>query len=901
VRWLKPALAGALLMALVPAIAAAGNPGDELAACRSQKDGKPQITLRGDRWVRINAPKFDADEGPSRITAFATTPRRANGIYVTNGTVVKISDDAGCTWTTLYRGNDLHAPVEPYTTDTFTNLTAPTDSTLWLASYDDIGGAPHPHVYVGTDVGAPGKTPAFGQVDIGLPAYGKPVTLIASAMAGSEAYLLLDELPDPAAPGSLTPSRHLYTTYVPNNPPEAGAVTGLAWEEITPPSGFGRIDGVTRQDNRSIWIWSGDRYAYGAQVNTSPIDWQVGTAAGPIVTVDVSEGGAAAVVAKTAQGTTIDRVDAHGRAARWGGVPVQPVSFTHGEREDVYVASGSAGTWGFDHRVMKWVDVTPRGVAAFTQLQMANGTTGRIVLGLTPEALYRWDTYRGETFIEPPPPPAGVGDPDNPVIPKSKLKDAVLTPTRQVVTVAPGKAHDVPVTFRVPPAPTPLDVYFLVDTTYSMGPAILGLRKAISRISADIRSRLGISACFGVGDVKDLSADSPYVFKTLLPVACDPTLKRVDAAVAQLKEVGGGDTDEAQTVGLSQAVTGTGQTYIPIPAGQGAGFRPGAFKVIVLISDAPSHEGSGYPTLQQAAATLNVADVKVVSIAVNDGQGNLHGAESMMRALAKATQSMSPPAGVDCNGDGGGYYGDLGPGEPLVCEVTATGGLDGSERVVNIGPAIIGLLLAVKDPGTIAVDVDDPNGVVRRPIRGVTSVIKDLKYENALHFTMSVECSPAQDGRDLVVGLLPTVRSSPIGLFGEVLVRCRSVPPLPVVPPPVLPDVVHVAPPARPLLGIAPVPPAPPNAPPQPISNINPNAGLTHEEEQQSQLALVTQDAAEGEAAEELEMSQLGGRRRDMGTGPLAIGAAVLLTATAFAHQRRTQRQIQLGHDWSRT
>jgi hypothetical protein len=46
------------------------NPGDELVACRSTLNNKPQVTVRPDRWVRIGAPKFDAGEGASTITAF---------------------------------------------------------------------------------------------------------------------------------------------------------------------------------------------------------------------------------------------------------------------------------------------------------------------------------------------------------------------------------------------------------------------------------------------------------------------------------------------------------------------------------------------------------------------------------------------------------------------------------------------------------------------------------------------------------------------------------------------------------------------------------------------------------------------------------------------------------------
>lgn len=888
------AAVGAAALVLVSVGVSLATPGDELAACRSQQNGKSQVTVRPDRWVRIGAPKFDATEGPATLASFSALPYRPNGLLVTNGRVIKLSVDAGCTWETVYRGNNVRAPAPGYTPDVFTQLVSPNDTSTWVTSYDDIDGVPHPHVYVGSDIAVDGKTPAFGQLDVGLPAYGRPVSLAVAPLGLGEAYFLVDELPAPQSGDPTTATRHLYTTYTPNNPPQAGAVTGRAWKEITPPAGFGRIDGVTRQDVNSIWIWSGRTYAYARAVDTSPVAWHVGSAPGPIAAVDVDTTGIVSVVAHGPQGEVVAQPDSHGRLVPQFGIPVVPSAFAHGSFPGVYVASGPQGTWGLDHLLNRWIDISPRGGPTFGLLAMAPATTARVVLGLTPSALWRWDAYRDETFREPPAPPQGIGDPNHPLLPTSTLTAPQLTPSRQVVTVAPGAVRNVPVTFRVPPAPTPLDVYFLVDTTYSMGPAILGLQRAINSIALNIRSQLGVSACFGVGDVKDLSADSAYVFKTLLPVSpCDndPALPKVSAAVAQLKEGGGGDTPEAQTIGLSQAVTGTGQTYVPVPAGQQAGFRHGAFKVVVLVSDAPSHQGSGYPTLQETVQTLSVADVKVVSIAVNDGGGDFRAAKAMMTALATGTGSYSPPAGVDCNGDGGGYYGDLGPGEPLVCEVSATSGSDGS-RIVNIGPAILGLLLAVKDPGTLEVQVDDPDGALRAPIVGLTSDIRDLKYENGLHFTLPVGCGVGQVGRTLPVGLTPLVRSHPIGLRGEVLVQCRAPALLPVLPPVAAAVTVLAIPTAaRPPVGVA--VPAPPNPLPQAPGNLNLNAGMSHQEEEQAQLATAVQDANEASdpATDVVAMSARvdPSRRTDLA---FVLGAASLLSAAAGCQLRLRRRPV---------
>lgn len=896
-RLLRASVALGLLLLTVPIADALGGPGEDLAACRSTVAGEKQVTIRSDRWVRIGAPKFDAEEGPRTIKAFTTSPYASNAVYVTNGTVVKFSGDGGCTWNTMFRSSALR-PGPGYTPDVVTGITAPTDATLWVATYDDIAGVPHPHVYVGTDVGQGSRSPSFSRIDIGMPQYGRPVTLIGSTQPTSGAFLLVDELPDPSTGTAATTTRHLYQTYLPDDPQGSGAVTGAAWQEIAPPTGFGRIEGIAGQDNNTVWIWNGNKFAVSSDTDTSPITWTVGTAPNPIVKIDIDSDLQPIVVSRGDQGSQLQVASAAAALSRPRGVPGDPVSFTHGRLLDVFAASGPGGTWGFDHRVQDWVNITPRGVPVFSQLEMSNGKGTRVVLGQTPDALYRWDTYFDETFIKPPLPLRGVGDPNRPLLPKSKLKGAVLSPLKQIVEISPGQTKQVPVTFRVPPAPAPLDVYFLMDTTSSMGAAIAGLKASVTKIATDLRAQLGTSACFGVGDVKDFVGASPYVFKTLLPVSpCDtsPGLVRVKAAVAQLKEGTAGDggfPPEAQTVALTQAVKGNGQAHVPVPAGQGAKFRPAAFKVIVLISDSGPNEGNGYPTVGQTARTLNSDDVKIVSIAVNGPGGEVQAAERMMKRLGEETDSRAPAEGVDCDGDGGGRYGDLGPGDPLVCKLAVLS--NGRVPTVNIGPAIIGLLIAVQDPGTVEVDVTDPEHVVRGPILGLTSVVKNLKYESGLSFKLPVGCTSAQAGRELPVGLYPTVRSVSVGLYGQVVVRCLAPAVPPVVRPPEAPPQPAAV--AHPLVALAPVVPAPINPPANPISNINPNAGFSQQEEQQFQLASVLQDASEEEQPElaELEMSALPAPSDTQLRAQLALGGAAVVTGFAFAYQRQLQRRSQV-------
>jgi hypothetical protein len=75
--------------------------------------------------------------------------------------------------------------------------------------------------------------------------------------------------------------------------------------------------------------------------------------------------------------------------------------------------------------------------------------------------------------------------------------------------------------------------------------------------------------------------------------------------------------------------------------------------------------------------------------------------------------------------------------------------------------------------------------------------------------------------------------------------------------------------------------PVPPNPPAQPASNVNPNAGMAREEQNQPQLAMAAQDSeAAGEDTEVVEMSAMRNPSPKSEAMFLA-GAAVLMAAAA--------------------
>jgi hypothetical protein len=874
-RIARPLLAAAMLLATVPlAGAGAGDvTGDDLRAC-----GTPgQVQLRDDTWARIRSPRYAANEGERKVTAFAVPEALRAWVYVTNGSVVQLSTSAGCTWDHVYPAPGQTDAVPAPRARVVTQLLAPSARGLWVTSYDDAGGVAHPHVARTADATpAPGnKTVApFESLDTGLPAVGRPVRLAVSPANSDRAYLILDTAPD-ATTGSTAPRRRLYRSAVDPSMTEL-KLPDTTWNELALPAAVAAPAGVAVSpvDSGNVWVWAGSTYAF---TTDGGDHWQAAPAGGEVTTVDVDASGRAAVFTGAGEGGTMTFVDGSGRVEGSRATPVTPALAAHAVRYDAFAVAGPGGTFGYDVNHKRWVAIHPRGVAPFERIAFGAKRNGRILIGQSGGDLYRFDLYAHDAFLKP---PKVVEGPPIEVNERTGLTRPVLRLARREVTVAPGEQVPVPVDFGVPPSPVPLDVFFLMDTTNSMGEAIAGLRNGVKQIAANLKRRTHGSACFGVGDVKDealATTDGTQLapYRLVQPITCD--LGRLQTAVDQLKEGGGNiDQNEAQTIALTQAVTGKGQVEPPaVLSGQDAGFTAPT-RVIVLLTDAGFMQGTSggytFPTIDDTVKTLNAYhDVKVVGIVVHDNN-NFQRAYGDVTQVVRGTSTFAPEFGADCDSDG---VIDVEPGQPLVCET------DNSAPAIE--PAIVALLLGVKDPGTIASRIADPHHLVAR-VDGATSRVVDLKRENHLAYTLRLTCAAAQDGQDLPLRLVQAVRDEDV-LAGEVLVRCRSR--AKVVPPPPrrprAPEVPEPPPaPLRPLVlpvflpELNPVPPNPPN-------NLNPNAGLSQEEQKQFQLATVSQGAAENEEQQEdVELAMTG----------LTLGSAAVMSAAAAWAMRRRRTQV---------
>ncbi|MBI5499103.1 MAG: hypothetical protein HY907_02600 [Deltaproteobacteria bacterium] len=220
------------------------------------------------------------------------------------------------------------------------------------------------------------------------------------------------------------------------------------------------------------------------------------------------------------------------------------------------------------------------------------------------------------------------------------------------------------------------DVYFLVDTTGSMGGEIGALRSSISStVIPDIIREIPDSWT-GVGHFDDYpvepfgdywSGDVSYAnLQNLTSVAA-----AAQTAANSLPNHYGYDDSESHVPALWTVATGDpSRSYPAVPARScGAGtigypcFRADAVRVIVLITDAPYHNGPGgydpyyglpvtAPTYAQARDALVAAGIKVIG--VHSDTWSSHDHDVQLARDTGAVDSGGSPLVYDIPGSGTG-------------------------------------------------------------------------------------------------------------------------------------------------------------------------------------------------------------------------------------------------------
>lgn len=250
-----------------------------------------------------------------------------------------------------------------------------------------------------------------------------------------------------------------------------------------------------------------------------------------------------------------------------------------------------------------------------------------------------------------------------PGTPALDMAPVTIDPSVNVLTLGEGDSFTETITVTIPKdaGPVKADVYFLADTTGSMG-GILGAVQAGANTILTALAGLGVDLAFGVGNYKDFASGDPYGFQHQLGPTS--TAASVAAAINTWSAAGGGDTPEAALFALES---------LAVPPGGTIGWRPGSKRIVVWFGDAPSHDPictavSGGPSdVTEATATAKLKTEGVVVLAISTATPGL---------------DDNPKSGAS------GYAACGGPGG-LPNQATRITGATGGAIVTGINPATI--------------------------------------------------------------------------------------------------------------------------------------------------------------------------------------------------------------------
>ncbi len=161
------------------------------------------------------------------------------------------------------------------------------------------------------------------------------------------------------------------------------------------------------------------------------------------------------------------------------------------------------------------------------------------------------------------------------------------------------------------------DVYFLADTTGSMGSILASVQTGANAILTALNG-LGLDLAFGVGNYKDfpIPTSNPYAFQHQLNL----TTNAVDVtnAINTWVAADGSDGSEGQLFALDQ---------IAEPPGGSIGWRTGSKRIIVWFGDAPGHDPictaiSGLAAdITEASVTNKLVTEKITVLAISTVTG----------------------------------------------------------------------------------------------------------------------------------------------------------------------------------------------------------------------------------------------------------------------------------------
>jgi hypothetical protein len=223
-----------------------------------------------------------------------------------------------------------------------------------------------------------------------------------------------------------------------------------------------------------------------------------------------------------------------------------------------------------------------------------------------------------------------------------------VDPASVEVTLAPGASTDVTKTVHTPQLLPKPDIYFLADSTGSMGEAIASVQADAASVLAAV-DLLANDPRYGAGDYKDFQDPQldPYAFQNgaAIPAADDDGAAAL-AAIGAWSAGGGFDGPEGQFWALHR-----------LASHPDAAFRADSTPIVVWFGDAPAHDpvcdeisGDAGHDIDEASliAELQVAGIRVIAISVVTASGAFY-----PDALDDDPTAFGGDYGATCGVEGG--------------------------------------------------------------------------------------------------------------------------------------------------------------------------------------------------------------------------------------------------------
>ena len=837
-------------------------------------------------WTSVAGPSFPS--GGKAITDLAVGPADPDQMYVTNGSVVMRSSSEGCNWSGSLEATLSGGLPAAGGSVQVTELQAPgSGRTAYAAVQETVGPASRPRVMRTDDGGA-----SWQEASAGLPPAGAPALLRAAPGAPETVYLAV------SVQGVI---ELLYGT-------DDG---GASW---TPRSNFSRsaAAGVTDvrvdpQNPTELWAGAPDGLYHstdGGRTFTAVPEF-AGGPAGPIDVARVKGQPASVMAFRAASGGALLSEDG-GQTWLQVASPGNPTSVAHGSIPQFRMISSVGRVWVYTPTLFNWVDAKAPApgisglTGATTKAPAFYGFTGSTIEIYKGPVGASVDLPGGELVL----PDRSLLDPGTP----PPERPAKLSPGTRVVKIDAGDTRTVPYRLVVPKSRTPLDVYFVIDTSSSQRRFIVQMAEALETIVNELVAS-GADVQLGLAEYRNYPDSDPprlgppgspfyepnFVYQQRQPIA--PTTAGIEQALETL-EPGGGGHYNAQLEALYQSATGEGYDSEPagpagndVPPGLSADFRRSALKVAVLVSDEefverPLEDDPVPPDLRsfdEAAEALRESKIKQVGLSLSY-KGTAH-ATADMQEMARRTGATAPSAGVDCDGDGSS---DVGSGEPLVCTLSRKElGED-----TALASAIVNLVESIRTRESISLDVAGRDEITQKVTPDLYESVV-LQSANALTFDVTFRCPMSLAGKSFPVKL--TTKGIDPAVSSTATVKCRSVAESEE-------DLLPI--PFERVLGIIPLVPV---SPPPPITELasstqaqaqsqaqaQAQASMAAQRQQQPQLAFVhAVHAMRQKAQEEYAMSSFRAPMEVPATALALAGATVLMSAAfglAMGRQRRTR------------